>query len=171
MPPTVHPYSDRRGAGGGAGPGQTASTISRSLDSGPVLDLRRVRGELLEKEKTTTYVQSKKRFCISLPVQKRWCYKKKKKKHKKKRRGLWAGGGCNFSLVHTCKYQENEVRLKCILNILNFWSWVIKNQQNQIKNIYIHWWKSYDCLNGFVNFVQYETMTRNSLWLFSKCRN
>lgn len=39
------------GTGGGTGPGQTASTISRSLDSGPVLDLRRVRGELLEKEK------------------------------------------------------------------------------------------------------------------------
>lgn len=50
------------------------------------------------------------------------------------------GGGCwGGSLVHTCKYQENEVRSKCILNILNFWSWVIKNKENEIKKlIYIY---------------------------------
>lgn len=37
-----------------------------------------------------------------------------------------AGVGALYCLVQTCKYKENDVKSKCILNILNFWSWVVK---------------------------------------------
>lgn len=70
---------------------------------------------ITEGKKTNMY--KVKRFCISLPVQKSRCYKKKEKGEGGVAGG-WAAG--NLSRVHICKYRENEVRLKCILNILNF---------------------------------------------------
>lgn len=60
------------------------------------------------KKKKKTY--KVKRFYISPSVQKKPTFQKKK------------GGlaGVIFLLYIICKYQENEVRSKCILNILNF---------------------------------------------------
>lgn len=65
------------------------------------------------RRKKNINVQSKKILYLTTCSEKPMLRKKKKKTGRR-------AGGCNFSLVHMCKYQENEVRLKCILNILNF---------------------------------------------------
>lgn len=76
------------GTGGGTGPGQTASTISRSLDSGPVLDLRRVRGELLEKEKKKQHMYKVKKILYLTTCSETLMLQKKKKQTQKKRGGV-----------------------------------------------------------------------------------
>lgn len=108
-PPTVHLYRAMREKGGTwTGWGQSAIKSELRSSSGCVWEVIIGRKNIMYKVKRILYLTTDvmKQMVDSI--------------------GAYS---CNFSLVHICKYQENGVRSKCILNILIFWSWVIKKQK------------------------------------------